>query len=391
MSISLRSSSEGHSNSINQTVTKPAGTADGDLLIAVVCNYVGNGGDVTGVPSGWTQFGTTQTWRVGNDTKARIYYKIANSEGASYTWTSNMGSPAWQIYIAAYQGGIDAANPINQSSENKITTGINPISGTSITPTLNNCLIVTICLARQGAASTADITPPSGYTLEWERADTTFATRDEAADLLQTTAAATGALAWTLAFNQSGASIVYTFAISPPALEDSGIAPLILTPSGSESPGLGSLGTVTLISTPSGVDITNLNEGTIALKLTPSATEVKDTNDVGEKYLDLQPSGVEAPQYPLVEATTVPIKFTPSGADIMAHEYTDAVNALIKLTATGLEVYCKFSPNLVAAEALNRFSVDVRSRMGVLEDIHWEFDVLEGVDPCLPPVEAFLV
>jgi hypothetical protein len=363
--VLFKSQSEGHSNSANQTVTKPAGVVDGDLLIAVVLNYIGGGGDVTGAPAGWTQFGTTQTWRTGNDSKVRLYYKIASSEGANYTWTGNMGTASWQIYISAYTG-VDVANPINQITENKTTTAINPISGTSITPSVNNCLIVTMLVARQGAALTGDCTPPSGYTLEWERADTTFATREEAAELIQTTATATGALSWTLFATQSGQSMVYTIAIAPPStgFVDASTAAVALTPSGIDEPLLGSAGTELFKFTPSGVDITNLNVGTEDFKLTASTTEVVLTNDVAEEYFDLQPSGVEGPQYELVEVTTVPLKYTPSGLEVQAKLYLDSATEILKFYIDSHECYAIKTPD---------YSLDVFKRWNMGSPFaHWE-------------------
>lgn len=173
-------------------------------------------------------------------------------------------------------------------------------------------------------------------------------------------------------------------------IDDAATESLALTPTAVEEAFVGSFGTLSFVLTPDAEEFLLTDVGQENLKLTPSAVEVKGTTDLATEYLDLQPSGVEAPQYPLVEVTTVPITFTLSAIELKAHEYTDAVGALLTLTATGLEIYCRYSPQL-SAEAFSRFGVENRSRMAVLEDIHWEFDVLEGVDPCLPPVEAFLV
>lgn len=369
MAIAFRAQAEGHGTANNQTVNKPTGTVDGDLIIAVVETFAGGTHDLSSAPAGFTQIGTTVTWRTASpDSKARVYWKIASGEPATYTFNGNAGtSPNWQVYVSSYSGPVDAATPINQFDQTAVTTATNPISGTSITPSVNNCLIVTMCLARQGAALTTDITPPATYTLEWERADTTFSTRDEAADKLQTSAAATGALSWTLAANQSGKSIIYTLAIAPPANDDSSTESVALTPSAVESPGLGSLGTEALALSPSAVETIFAETGTLPLALVPSSAELRESIDTNTERLSIIPSGVE-PQFGLVETGTELFKFSPSALEVKAKEYVDSATERLVMTITSHECYAIATPEY-NVEVMKRWNMNDTSKIWEINSV----------------------
>lgn len=82
------------SASSNFTINKPTGTAEGDLMIAVIS--VDDGG-ISAVPAGWTAISSSYELAC---------YKIAGaSEGASYTWTPQFGGVhGWAGGIATYRG-----------------------------------------------------------------------------------------------------------------------------------------------------------------------------------------------------------------------------------------------------------------------------------------------
>lgn len=84
-------------------ITKPTGTIDDDLLIAIV------GGTRTGsTPSGWTQLSATTC---GSSTgTVYVYYKIASSEGASYSFPT--GSQLALGSVLCYRGA-DTSGPID--------------------------------------------------------------------------------------------------------------------------------------------------------------------------------------------------------------------------------------------------------------------------------------
>lgn len=120
----------------------------------------------------------------------RSFFRIASSEPASYTFT--VVDPQGSVGIIATYSGSHASTPLNQHSAwNRLTSTVN-ISATTITPSVDNCMIV--FMGGMGAAASA--TPPSGYT---ERADQASPGGQvaETAELLQTSAVATGTVTGT--------------------------------------------------------------------------------------------------------------------------------------------------------------------------------------------------
>ena len=89
------------------TVTKPTGTANDDLLIAVV------GGTRSGsTPAGWSPLSSVATPAAGSLGTVYVYYKIAASEGANYTFPhSGTAFDAWAS-ISAYRG-VDTSTPVD--------------------------------------------------------------------------------------------------------------------------------------------------------------------------------------------------------------------------------------------------------------------------------------
>jgi len=114
------------------SVNAPSGVTNGDLLVTVI-NFEKGSTEVINLLSGWTLLiRTNNTTNVGQ----AIYYKVANNEPASYTWTITQGSKTC----------IGVARISNASSSN-ILTNASTGSGTAVTaPTIttavNNCLIL---------------------------------------------------------------------------------------------------------------------------------------------------------------------------------------------------------------------------------------------------------
>jgi hypothetical protein len=101
--------------SASLVINKPSGTADGDLMIAVMCGDASVGswsGD-----TGWTEV-SDQT--LGG--AQRIAYKLAASEGSSYTFTRSLSTHILAGSILTYRyaaydsmSGVDNTSPINSS------------------------------------------------------------------------------------------------------------------------------------------------------------------------------------------------------------------------------------------------------------------------------------
>lgn len=93
------------------TVNKPTGTADGDLLIAVL----GGGTALPTVLTGWTALGsgvdTTGGTSVG---KVLIMWKVASGEPASYSWTLTGSGGVMSCAGIMCYGGVNQANPVDK-------------------------------------------------------------------------------------------------------------------------------------------------------------------------------------------------------------------------------------------------------------------------------------
>lgn len=87
-------------------VTKPSAVADGDLLVCVIyAESDANTVDV--VPSGWTlaaSIANTGAFIV------FVYWKIASSEPASWTWSMTTGSSWYSYAVAAFTGATGSGN-----------------------------------------------------------------------------------------------------------------------------------------------------------------------------------------------------------------------------------------------------------------------------------------
>lgn len=84
------------SNSI--TVTKPAGTVDGDVMVLVT----NTGLTTTTPPAGWTLLDGPRT--SGSTNRSNLYTRVASSEGASYTVTTGGAATAISASIASFSG-----------------------------------------------------------------------------------------------------------------------------------------------------------------------------------------------------------------------------------------------------------------------------------------------
>ena len=86
---------------VSLTVAKPAGTTDGDVLVA----FVTIAGDkaIAAAPSGWTLLDERSTGTATGDCLTVVYTKVAASEGANYVWDFTAGVDAAAV-ILAYSG-----------------------------------------------------------------------------------------------------------------------------------------------------------------------------------------------------------------------------------------------------------------------------------------------
>lgn len=124
---------------ITATATKPAGTLDGDIVIAHVMSE--RSGTTIAPPGDWT---LVETDANPSDFSVWTYWLKADSgDPASWDWEfggSHGVGDDWAIQTASYSGR-DGDDPINVSDAN-IGAGINTLTSPSITPTVDGCDLV---------------------------------------------------------------------------------------------------------------------------------------------------------------------------------------------------------------------------------------------------------
>lgn len=137
------------------TITKPAGTADGDLLIAYV--HIDSSSATIAPPGGWTVL--FDDVRAATQTDS-LYYKFASGEGANYAFTIS-SSLAAVGHITCWQN-VHATNPITDfvynHEANHSNTGNDSLDAWAAYPN-------SVAVGFQGSGSATDATP-SGWTLQ---------------------------------------------------------------------------------------------------------------------------------------------------------------------------------------------------------------------------------
>lgn len=163
------------------TIPKPAGVAQGDLLVSCLAL---NGGSIgtTGAPAGWTRLAAVTSI---SNPKVYGYYKVATAtESAGYAWTTTSTTSGGSIVRYSGAAGLDTATTS--------AAGAAASSGTvpAVTSTAANAMLVGCMSVNSGSVT---LTSPAGMSQAVE----TGARRFEIADGIQATAGPSGAKAWT--------------------------------------------------------------------------------------------------------------------------------------------------------------------------------------------------
>jgi hypothetical protein len=126
--------SVGHEHVLNSvgtvsvTINKPAGTADGNRLYALI-SWLANTTTISAVPSGWSPVTISGNPNNNGQLMTSLYSKVASSEPSSWTWTLSVSGRCWG-WVGAYSG-VHATIPLADYDAN-------PGSGTShITPAVD--------------------------------------------------------------------------------------------------------------------------------------------------------------------------------------------------------------------------------------------------------------
>ena len=150
--VATATGTTGSSGASSLSLSVPAGTVAGDVLIAQVA-VRGTGNTIT-APSGWTALlGDSK-----NSVRQNIYYRVAgSSEPASYAFTfgaSERGGGA----LLSYRG-VDNAAPVNVSST-KNNSSSTTVTSTAVTTDITDATL----LALYSGAQVTSFTAPSGMT-----------------------------------------------------------------------------------------------------------------------------------------------------------------------------------------------------------------------------------
>ena len=141
---------------VSPVVNAPSGILDGDLVLIFI---VTNTGSNVAAPAGWAIAGTEID--NGSDMTTALIYKIAAGEGASWTLTNLFAATEIGRFVVIVYRNVNKSFPINavnQAASGTVTT----LSGPSITPLLDGCMIVQFAGADPGTgayAMTPDTSP----------------------------------------------------------------------------------------------------------------------------------------------------------------------------------------------------------------------------------------
>lgn len=128
--ISPTSFPGGSNNTSTCIINKPTGTLDGHVMIA----FIQTGGGVNiSAPGGWTLIDTHSHAGGANLTNS-IYYKVASSEGSSYTFTDDSGGATPLTGAIATWSGVDTSAPINAEASSE-TNGTDTVGTPNVTTT----------------------------------------------------------------------------------------------------------------------------------------------------------------------------------------------------------------------------------------------------------------
>jgi hypothetical protein len=161
--ISFRSFSAGTNGagSTNLVFAKPTGVLANDVLVAQI--VINGSSTVITPPSGWILILNTKS---SSSIEEASYYKVAGaSEPSSYSWTFGTSQPATGG-ISSYSG-VDLSSPVDAKS-GKYNASTATATFTQITTTVPNDML----LAFVGVSGNTTITPPSGFTENYDLKNT---------------------------------------------------------------------------------------------------------------------------------------------------------------------------------------------------------------------------
>jgi hypothetical protein len=210
------------------TCNKPAGTVEGDVLLA---HFRQRQGDATGAPSGWTLLRSTAAPAAVGTVSAWV--KVAGAaEPADYTFTNGGAGDVGRMGIAIMRfSGVDTATPVDVSA---IAAEANT-DGTAVTcPTVTTTVADTMVVRMAGTLSVpGTLTAPSG-TQRYEFGHPSLSTRQWLAGstIIQEAAGSTGTAVFTAGSavgGRNGITVALAPAVAGPSSQFARPASTVLT------------------------------------------------------------------------------------------------------------------------------------------------------------------
>lgn len=146
----------GAATAADPSLTLPAGLQDGDLGILRISTA--NTGAMT-LPSGWTQIGTTHT--SGSVLASRTLYKSLTAAESSTAVTATLSATKWTTACIVLRGAVI---PHNASATNDQTSNTTAMVYPSITPTVDNALLIMLASFRLNTSENPVHPPATGWT-----------------------------------------------------------------------------------------------------------------------------------------------------------------------------------------------------------------------------------
>lgn len=187
------------------TVDKPAGVVNGDLLFLHI--YVAELGYTPTPPAGWTLL---QSFALG--TTYFLYWKLANDEGANYTWSVDSGPCSLAATVVAYRYGFNPVSPIQTSSNYDYHVNNTSLVGGILT-TVNAGQ--TILLIGGAVSETITFTKPTSLDNDWvEDVDVNSSTSGYARAIYRCDWSSFGETYYIIAEMSAGAEYKHAFSVA---------------------------------------------------------------------------------------------------------------------------------------------------------------------------------
>lgn len=190
-------------------VSKPSGTQDGDILIAVISVRGGTSTTIT-PPAGWTLINSNDSTTI---LKSSIFWKQSSaSDNNIQTFSFNSSQKASGV-ISGYSG-VDTTSPVN-AQNSQVNASSTSMTAPDVTTTVTNTMVI----AAYSTATGTTMTAGSSMSLRGQAASTggSAATRTTSGlqDIIQSATGSTGTK--TMTAGTAAVNIGHTIALKPAA------------------------------------------------------------------------------------------------------------------------------------------------------------------------------